>query len=151
MKTKFKVGDKVKIRKDLLPGEVYYSKNVSVKFTKEMYKYKGKIGKVIFASKLGFFLDIDHKENIWSHDMLEQGILEKAEKRYLRSVIKPFKNRIAFIELTNENCICNGDVYINIEIDNGIDGIQLPVFKYGTMYKNMKYGRQYTLEELGLD
>ena len=83
--------------------------------------------------------------------MLEQEILEKNEKRYLNSIIKPFKNRIACIELTNVNCGCNGDVYIKIEIDSDTDGIRLPAFKYGTMYKNMKFGREYTLEELGLD
>lgn len=81
----------------------------------------------------------------------ETGKVEKNEKRYLSSIIKTFKNRIVCIELTNENCSCNGDVYINIEIDSGTDGIRLPVFKYGTMYKNMKFGREYTLKELGLD
>lgn len=151
METKFKIGDKVKIRKNLLLGEIYYSQNVSIKFTKEMDKYKGKRCKVISASKSGYLLNIDHKENLWSPDMLEQEILEKNEKKYLSSIIKPFKNRIACIELTNENCGCNGDVYINIEIDSGTDGIHLPVFKYGTMYKNMEIDKAYTLQELGLD
>lgn len=148
METKFKIGDKVKIRKNLLPGEIYCSQNVSIKFTKEMDKYKGKRCKVISAGKSGYLLNIDHKENLWSPDMLEQEILDEVEKKYLSMVIRPFKKQVAFIKLGKR--FVDNKVYVYIELKNN-DFIGLPLFEQGTMYKGMELSRKYTLKELGLD
>lgn len=63
----FKVGDKVKIRKD-------FSKTKSYKITPvlEMEKYKGKIAEIQRISTGGNYnLDIDNMEWYWSDDMLE--------------------------------------------------------------------------------
>lgn len=77
-------------------------------------------------------------------------ILDEAEKRYLKQVIRPYKkvksiskyiypgNRIASIEITV------------LDLDNEIWTFTLPPFKTYEMYKNMEDDKEYTLQELGL-
>lgn len=78
-----------------------------------------------------------------------KSILDDEEKEYLRGVIKPFKNRIKYINLEK---LCNKDdiVYMVFHLKSS-DSMILPRFKKGTMYKNMEVNKEYTLEELGLD
>lgn len=72
-------------------------------------------------------------------------ILDDAEKRYLRGVVRPFKDKVDCImkdiNIKNE--------FIVIDIKNDWN-ISLPEFKKGTMYKNMELNKKYTLEELDL-
>ena len=77
---------------------------------------------------------------------LPKPILDDVEKKYLSSIIKPFRNRVKYI--SKYHIISDTKEYIDIELDN--DGCLLPVFKENTMYKGMKVGKEYTLEELGL-
>lgn len=79
-------------------------------------------------------------------------ILDKKEKEYLSAVIKPFRDKVkAIIKFT---CAMNSHYYIKIVYDDNTWGkgmaITMPPFKKDTMYKNMKLGEKYTLEELGL-
>lgn len=74
-------------------------------------------------------------------------ILDDTEKRYLKAVIRPFKNKINHI--SKEDCY-DGDCYISIELDD-TERINLPYFKKGTMYNGMEDNKEYTLKELGLD
>ena len=71
-------------------------------------------------------------------------ILDEAEKRYLRAVIRPFRDKIKYI------CKSVSDFgkyeYINVNLGN--DTLVLPDFKPNTMYKGMKLEKKYTLEEL---
>lgn len=79
-------------------------------------------------------------------------ILDKAEKRYLKNVIRPFRNNIKYI--VKHNFIINESLekyYEGINIvmkDTQI--MEFPFFKVDTMYKNMKIDKEYSLEELGL-
>ena len=74
---------------------------------------------------------------------LSEEILTKEEKDYLSAVIKPFRNRVSSISK-------DGPLeYITISLD-GDDFAILPNFEEGTMYKGMKLGKKYTLEELEL-
>lgn len=77
----------------------------------------------------------------------EKEILDEAEKRYLKAVIRPFKNRVRYI--SKEDCY-DGDCYISIELDNG-ENIGLPYFEKETMYNGMEEDKEYTLKELRLD
>lgn len=77
----------------------------------------------------------------------EKEILDDTEKRYLKAVIRPFKNRV--INIIKENC-CDGNCYISISLNNA-EEIFLPNFKKGTMYNGMEEDKGYTLKELGLD
>ena len=72
-------------------------------------------------------------------------ILDEEEKRYLRGVIRPFRDKVIYICKTDNS---NGKEYINVDLDH--DALLLPDFKSNTMYKGMKLEKKYTLEELGL-
>lgn len=79
-------------------------------------------------------------------------ILDKAEKRYLKFVIKPFRDNI--------KCVVKHSYIISPPLDKYYEGINIimkdtqkiefPFFEVGNMYKNMKVDKEYTLEELGL-
>lgn len=75
----------------------------------------------------------------------KEEILDEAEKRYLSNIIKPFRNKVKFIEKSID--LSKGE-FIEIGIKDDID-VMLPYFK-NAMYKGMETNKQYTLEELGL-
>lgn len=80
----------------------------------------------------------------WLNSEYKEQILDDAEKRYLRGVIRPFRNEVKSIwklSYVSEQII--------IQMQSGIE-IKLPCFKKGTMYCGMEESRRYTLEELGL-
>ena len=71
-------------------------------------------------------------------------ILDKDDKRYIKSVIRPFKDRVKYITKRNSDL---GREFISITLnDNFI--INLPFFEKGTMYENMEADKLYTLEDL---
>ena len=74
----------------------------------------------------------------------KQEILDDTEKRYLANIIRPFKNQAKWIK---KGKIFGGE-YITIKLKN--ESITLPTFAEGTMYKEMKKDKEYTLKELGL-
>lgn len=76
----------------------------------------------------------------------EKEILDEAEKRYLKAVIRPFKDKIIYISKETD---FGREYYIYIDVDD--DSICLPDFKKGTMYNGMEENKKYTLKELGLD
>lgn len=76
----------------------------------------------------------------------EKEILDETEKRYLKSIIRPFKDKVRHI---SKETTSGGEYYIYIDLDD--DSISLPNFKKGTMYNGMKDNKEYTLKELGLD
>ena len=76
-------------------------------------------------------------------------ILDDTEKRYLKGVIRPFKNKVKCIK---KFVFPTGSAIIQIEIkrDNCICHMHLPPFEKNAMYKNMEDNKDYTLTELGL-
>lgn len=75
----------------------------------------------------------------------KEEILDEVEKRYLKAVIRPFRDRVNYICKTDNS---NEKEYIHIDLEH--DVVLLPYFKSNTMYKGMKKNKRYTLEELGL-
>ena len=120
----------------------------------DIYRFKlSRIGLVYFAPSTqswneGNKLLVDlllGKNEIWK---ITKPILNEKEKEYLASVIKPFRNKVGFFyKYTN-------GVYDDYEAITAImedcNCLAFPPFKKNTMYKGMEYGKQYTLEELGL-
>ena len=94
------------------------------------------------------WLDMEHKEPI----------LDEVEKRYLKSVIKPFRDRVEYIEKVYANIECKGchnteckaDCYIFIKFTDKSNDMNFPSFHGKDMYKGMELYNEYTLEELGL-
>lgn len=74
-------------------------------------------------------------------------ILTEKEKNYICNLIKPFSNIVQGIVKYN---YCNKEEFISITIKDDMD-IPLPNFEKGKYYKNMKLGKKYTLEELGIE
>lgn len=87
------------------------------------------------------WLDMDYKEPI----------LDDEEKRYLKGVIRPFRDKVVFI--MKRSAYDTEKEYISIRFaisDETSDETYLPCFKKGTMYKGMKADKSYMLKELGL-
>ena len=76
-------------------------------------------------------------------------ILDEAEKRYLRGVIRPFRDKVKYVK---KIVFFYGDTIISIRIEenNKIWYIEFPPFKKDRMYKGMEENKEYTLEELRL-
>lgn len=92
--------------------------------------------------------------NYGTWELYKEPILTEEEKEYLSNVIKPFKNRVCYIIKYKHLCDLNEE-YIQICVrsyNNEMDeDINLPLFVKGSMYKNMKEERRYSLRALGLD
>lgn len=127
MKTKFKINEEV------------------------IYKGRKWIVIRIIINKSGINYQIVNSPN-WStgyssvpENKLQKTLLDKEEKEYLESVLKPFKDKVDCIEKSEFN---NAE-YINIDIKRDAS-IGLPNFPRDTMYNGMEINKKYTLKELGL-
>lgn len=80
------------------------------------------------------------------YEAKEPEILDSAEKRYLKDVIRPFKHKVKYIIKRQPS---SHDEYISIWLDNS-ETIPLPNFSTGLMYKEMVVDKEYSLKELGL-
>lgn len=143
---------------------------VKAKFTKSDLKDGDKCtlknGQVVFVDKTSNygFSSIDEQLRYFNDDVSivkverpaqyetvferKEEILDETEKRYLASVIKPFKNKIKTIEKTikiGDSSLC----YLKMLLKNN-DMANLPNFKENSMYKGMEPNREYSLKELGL-
>lgn len=76
-------------------------------------------------------------------------ILDEAEKRYLRGVIRPFRDKVKTIGKKYNKMNGKDNEYLTIILKEE-PNMDFPNFEPNTMYKGMKIGKQYTLEELGL-
>ena len=83
------------------------------------------------------------KEPVSLEAIVHPQVLDDAEKRYLKGVIRPFRNDVEKI------CKTAGGNREWIAF-YGKSYFFLPYFDAGTMYKGMKLGHKYSLEELGL-
>lgn len=76
-------------------------------------------------------------------------ILDDTEKRYLGAVIRPFRDKVDLIyKVTFLESY--GFQRIAIGLNDTSTDIVLPPFERESMYKGMKTGHGYTLEELGI-
>ena len=88
----------------------------------------------------------DDKEPTSLESIVHPQILDEVEKRYLKGVIRPFRNeKLIIVKHSTSN---GSEEWLNFVSEKG--SFYLPNFKTGTMYKGMKQGKHYTLEELGL-
>lgn len=88
---------------------------------------------------------------------IETDILSEKEKEYLKSIIRPFKDRVEYIEKKiSMNCTGSAFYYITIATksvvnDNIMEITALPYFNLESkMYEGMNPNKEYTLKELGL-
>lgn len=105
-------------------------------------KSLGKVPGFAYFAAFREWLDMEHKEH-------KEPILNDVERRYLRSVIRPFSDRVAYI-VKADTGDKRGYCHIRVGFINASDDIYLPSFHESTMYNGMKNGYAYSLEELGL-
>lgn len=82
-------------------------------------------------------------------------ILDYEEKRYLKNLVRPFRDRVKFIsKFVDIDCDDEEgyfeEEYIAIYLKDSTYPIYLPTFEKDTMYKGMKLSCTYTLKDLDL-
>lgn len=89
-----------------------------------------------------------HNKRLFKEENLKkEHLLDKAERKYLRNLLAPFRNEVEGIELENR---FEQIEYVSLAIHTYNDWIYLPSFKKGEMYAKLEINREYTLEELRL-
>lgn len=117
-----------------------------------IYRMRGD-GKYIIdqeGNESAILIDGSFDADVWEE--YKEEVLDEKEKKYLSAVIKPFRNMVVCI-CKLELITCNQFIHIKAkryDKDTNYEYINLPIFRKGTMYKNMKVGKEYTLKELGL-
>ena len=85
----------------------------------------------------------------WLLEEYKEPILTDVERKYLSTVIKPFREKIKTIEKYPFcGLSCKKEEYIIVRFHDG--GWSFPRFTANTMYKGMEVYKSYTLKELGL-
>ena len=123
---------------------------VLVKDDKDIFENSGYVRNILeldnFKSRiLGKIIKIVEPEYLTVYESKSE-ILDEVEKRYLRNIIRPFKNKVKAISKRKGE----KEDYIEIYMKREYETFDLPCFKKGTMYKGMEEYKEYTLEELGL-
>lgn len=76
---------------------------------------------------------------------IERPILTDKEKRYLENVLRPFKDRIVYIQ----KVYLWSKEHIKVQLNHD-EAISFPYFETGSMYKDMESDKGYIVGELGL-
>lgn len=109
----------------------------------------GKYGDGMTIKEIERYYNVKIKEVVRPRDYLKfytrSKILDAAEKRYLKAVIRPFKDKVTCIEKSNGW----GGCYISIRLKDN-DSVILPYFRSNEMYKGMEIDKEYSVKELGL-
>ena len=132
---KFKLGQRVKIIRTEKMGEIAGIGDFD--YTK------------IGQSNACYIVRYSNNEKDWFtvHDLeLVKEILDEKEKEYLSNIIRPFRDKVTYIQ--KNSCIIKEYIVIKIEEDFTM---VFPFFEKGTMYKGMESDKKYTLSELGLE
>jgi len=126
---------------------------VLVKDDKDIFENSGYVRNILeldnFKSRiLGKIIKIEEPEYQTVYESKPE-ILDEVEKRYLRNVIRPFRDRVKTI---SKFVYSGGNASIDISIDDNNTGwlIELLPFPKNEMYKGMEDNKKYTIEELGL-
>lgn len=100
----------------------------------------GTLGKIIKIEEPSYKTVYEYKPEI----------LDEAEKRYLKQVIRPYKNIKSIAKYIYPGKRIASIMITILDLDNEDWTFTLPPFEVGNMYKNMKDNKIYTIEELGL-
>ena len=80
------------------------------------------------------------------YEIVKKPVLDETEREHLSNIIKPFRDKLKSI-IRLDWYYKSKYNYIQIEYDRDLEQI---ILKSDTMYNNMKLGKEYSLEELGL-
>ena len=122
--------------------------NESILLRKEFLdEHTGILGEIKYPSVIRCKKELSIFEKIKKELLEKETVLDDVEKRYLKNVIRPFKDQCRYVKKYETAGTDYEWIYINLS-SNG--SIALPGFSKGTMYKNMELEKRYTLEELGI-
>lgn len=110
-------------------------------------EHTGILGEIKYPSVIRCKKELSIFEQIKKELLEKETVLDDVEKRYLKNVIRPFKDQCRYVKKYETAGTDYEWIYINLS-SNG--SIALPGFSKGTMYKNMELEKRYTLEELGI-
>ncbi len=114
-------------------------------FKNEIYIYDIRNFKDFNTIGFGKIIKVEEPEYTAVYEAKTE-ILDDVEKKYLRNIIRPFKNKVKAISKRKGE----KEDYIKIYMKREYETFDLPCFKKGTMYKGMKPEKEYGLEELGI-
>ena len=134
----------MKLEKECYIGNVYYTEYRDGKYD---LNFNCIISNSLTQEEKEIFDKLQEKIKIKLILEKEEPILDEAEKKYLSGVIRPFRDRVKNIQ--KYGTYPKGEERIVITCNNGLY-IPFPVFKEGTMYKNMAIGKEYSLDDLDL-
>ena len=122
-----------------------YGAIIAYKIKPDKEKYIS--GNVICSDLVPIFESIRcGDEPVSLESIVHPQILDDAERRYLKAVIRPFRNeKLKIVKFS----ACDGsEEWLSFVNEKG--SFYLPNFKPGTMYKWMEPDKEYALDELGL-
>lgn len=127
-----------------------------------VYANKPQRGELVFESQDSYKPTLYHNINIFNHIFkgltwknspicFRKPILDDVERRYLKTVFRPFHKKIISVCKKSSNDEEIEWLFLKLKpLNNFEDYMTFPVFKNGTMYKGMELNKIYTLEELGI-
>lgn len=111
---------------------------------------------VLFNKELFRTIKWEDDEPTLIRDIYDPQILDYAEREYIKSVIKPFHEKIEFVgkygdEFSDDGTCHKEFLFITYgDGDRDKGDLTFPDFDAGKMYSGMKLGKSYTLDELGI-
>lgn len=123
----------IKLEEDRYESNTFYRNNENLKGLKDNIN----LGKIIKIEEPEYSTVYEYKPEI----------LDEVEKRYLRGVIRPFRDKVKYIKKYFSRTAGKEYLQVKIEEDRPMN---LPYFELNTMYKGMEQNKGYSLEELGL-
>ena len=136
------IGTKIKFENGetlLKDGAGLFESDGYVRTIEELKKFETRL--------LGKIVKIEEPEYTTVYEYKPE-ILDEVEKRYLRNIVRPFRDKVQYIKKFTYGRTNSIDIQIENKKRSWL--IELPPFKKDTMYKNMEDNKKYTLEELGL-
>lgn len=122
-----------------------------------VYKKKPKKYKIAYGDVddgVGCFR-LEPFEELFKEITLEGGpvqfrkdVLDETERRYLKAVFSPFRNR--GVRVTKLKLPCSSNYYLWARLEDG-DYLAFPSFPAGAMYNGIELHQRYSLEELGIN
>ena len=132
---KYKVGDRVRIRTDLITNTLYSE----YYFVKEMDRYKGKVANIICVDLYYYRIDIDNGKYVWTDDMLEF-LTEEYKVGYMIKIIDAGYGAKG----------CNGKIGVVTDKDANNGNVGLPnTFNVQILYKDYNIDKIWSVNKDG--
>ena len=115
---RYKVGDKVKIRKDLDIDRLY-GRNRKYFVTKSMHNLCGEIAHIIAIDKCNndlYFIDLDDGEYGWVTDMFEDTHISKNKSEKANDTLNSLKNKLNRMSVLCEMAESTKNIYIFVQL-----------------------------------